>query len=378
MIYFDNAATTQTYKEVAELVAKLSVTQFYNPSGLYKPAMETRKLLDNARENFCKMLGADNMGKVLFFASATEANNFVLNGLVKKNKKVLVSMGEHASTYNTALNLSNLGYSVDFINITSDGLLDIEDLKNKLDENVGLVSFIHVSNENGAINDIYKISKLIKDYSPNCIVHCDGVQAFCKTPINLSLSDVDAYTISSHKIHGPKGVGALWLKKSLNPKPLINGGGQEFGLRSGTENVPGVLGFELAGKIMLENLSNNIQHITALKNKFIELLNKNCSDYIINAENIDTVPNILSVSFLGVKGEVLLHLLEDNDIYVSTGSACSSKHVGNRILESMGRTVKQMEGNVRFSFCESNTLEEVETVVSVLKSSLEKLRVLKR
>ncbi len=374
MIYLDNAATTQTYKEVADLVAKLSVEQFYNPSSLYKPALQTRQLLNNARNSFNKMLGAIGENQVLFFASATEANNFVLNGFAKKNKTILISNGEHASINNTALNLINLGYDVKFIKLLSDGTLDIEDLKDKLNNNVCLVSIIHVNNETGAINDIKKISNIIKNVSKDIIFHCDGVQAFCKIDFELKNMGVDAYTISSHKIHGPKGVGALWLKNKLNPKPLILGGGQEFGLRSGTENVPGILGFEYAASIMKQNLDKNYKHISELRSKFIELLNLKCSDFIINAENVECVPNIISVSFLKVKGEVLLHLLEENEIYVSTGSACSSKHIGNRVLQSMNKSKEHMEGNIRFSFSENNTIIEIEKTVEVLQKLLQQLR----
>lgn len=373
MIYFDNAATTFVYKEVAREVEKYSTEMFFNPSGLYKQAIEVKKQIEKAKDEMKSLLGADKNSNIIFLSSATEANNLCLFGLFKKGKKVLASMGEHASIFNTANEISNLGATVDFVKLNKNGTLDVDDLKLKLDENVCLVSFMHVSNETGAINDIKTISSLIKQKSPNAIVHCDGVQAFGKTKANLSSTDVDAYTISSHKIHGPKGVGALWLRDKVKPKTQIFGGGQEGGLRSGTENTAGIMGFCLASKIMYQNLEKNQQHVKNIKQHFIEKLNEKCENFIVNGDE-NGLPNILSVSFLGVKGETLLHMLEEKDICVSTGSACSSKHVGNRVLQNMGKSKQQMEGNVRFSFSEFNTLDEVDKVVDVLSDSLKKLR----
>lgn len=373
MIYFDNAATTFVYPEVVEAMKQYSTELFFNPSGLYKQAVMVKNKIEECKNTIIKLLGANASSNLVFTASATEANNLALFGFAKKNKKILVSVGEHASVYNSASQLSNLGFDVDFIKITKQGLLDIDDLKSKLTEDVCLVSFMHVSNETGAINDIKQISSLIRQKSKNAIIHCDGVQAFGKLCPNLQNTDVDAYTISSHKIHGPKGVGALWFRQDLKPKTIIFGGGQENGLRSGTENTAGIVGFCVAAQKMYENLDKNRQHIKQLKQHFIDELNKKCSSFVINGDE-NGLPNILSVSFLGVKGETMLHLLEEKDICVSTGSACSSKHVGNRVLQNMGKNKQQMEGNVRFSFSEFNTIEEVDTVVDVIETSLNRLR----
>ena len=205
------------------------------------------------------------------------------------------------------------------------------------------------------------------------MVHCDGVQAFCKVEVNLSNSCVDAYTISSHKIHGPKGVGALYLKKGVNLKPTIFGGGQEFGVRPGTENLPSILGFVRAAEIMQRNFEHNFEQVLKVKNKMIELINQKCNNFVLNSGE-NTSPYILSVSFKGVKGEVLLHTLEMNEIYVSTGSACSSKLSGNRVLNAMGQPQSVVDGNIRFSFCEENTTKEAEFVVECLSKALENLR----
>ena len=374
MIYFDNSATTQTYKEVADFVCDCSKKLYYNPSSVYRPSIQTKNALNEARQKFLKMLNATPNDMIYFTGSATEANNIILNGLARKNKKILVSIGEHPSVYETAKNLKNLGFDVQFINLTPQGVLDLQHLGSLLDENVGLVSFMHVNNETGAVNDIESISKFIKSKLPSCLIHCDGVQAFCKIPVNLSNCAVDAYTISSHKIHGPKGVGAFYLKNGVNLKPTIFGGGQEYGIRPGTENVPGVLGFCMAAEIMTKNFDKNFEQTTKVKQHMINLIKQNCLDFVINANETKTSPYILSVSFGGIRGEVLLHALEEYEIYVSTGSACSSKKEDNRILTAMGQNKKEMLGNIRFSFCESNTTSEAEFVVEKLKEKLELLR----
>lgn len=369
MIYFDNSATTQTRPEVAEFVANYSVANFYNPSSIYGPAIEVKKDLNEARSRLLRLLGAGMDDKIIFTSSATEANNLVLNGLARKNKKILVSSGEHPSVFEVAKNLANSGYNVEFVGLTSEGKMDTDDLVSKLDENVGLVSFIHVSNETGAINDIGRIASLIKSKAPNCLVHCDGVQAFGKVRLNLANQNIDAYTMSSHKIHGPKGVACLYLKNGIVIKPHILGGGQESGLRSGTENVPGIMGFTLASEMMYEDFDQKRAHIASLWQHMVDRLAETALEYKINSTQ-DNLKNVLSVSFSGVRGEVLLHCLEKYEIFVSTGSACSSKSKGNRVLTQMGQSVDLMQGNVRFSFSEFNTLDEVDRVVDALASEI--------
>ena len=293
--------------------------------------------------------------------------------MAKKNKKILVSSGEHPSIYETAKNLQNLGYNVEFIDILPNGTLDLQDLENKVDENTGLVSVIHVSNETGAINDLSKVSNIVKRKSPNAILHCDGVQAFGKVRLNLLNDNIDAYTISSHKIHGPKGVACLYLRDNINIKPHILGGGQEGGLRSGTENPAGILGFTMACEMMYENFDKKRADIRKLREYFVAQLEKSGLDYIINGDLSNTLENILSVSFMRVRGEVLLHCLEKYEIYVSTGSACSSKKVGNRVLSAMGLNNDKMQGNIRFSFCEYNTKDEIDKVITALKTEIKNL-----
>ena len=374
MIYLDNSATTQPRKEVVDFISKYSFENFFNPSSVYQPAVKVKLDLDSARKRMLTLLNADLGDKVVFTGSATEANNLVLNGLARKNKKILVSLGEHPSIYETAKNLANNGYNIDFIALNKDGTINLKDLESKLSQDVNLVSIIHVSNETGAINDIRQISKLIKSKNPTCLLHCDGVQAFGKVGVNVFQDNIDLYTVSSHKIHGPKGVACLYFNKNVNLKPHILGGGQENGLRSGTENPAGILGFVMAGEIMYENFDARIKHLKEIKQHFINELEKTDVKYQINGDLANTVNNILSVSFFGIKGEVLLHCLEKYEIYVSTGSACSSKHVGNRVLTAMGLKNEEMQGNIRFSFSEFTTISDIDTTIRALVTEIHKLK----
>ena len=374
MIYLDNSATTQPRKEVVDFISKYSFENFFNPSSVYQPAVKVKLDLDSARKRMLTLLNADLGDKVVFTGSATEANNLVLNGLARKNKKILVSLGEHPSIYETAKNLANNGYNIDFIALNKDGTINLKDLESKLSQDINLVSIIHVSNETGAINDIRQISKLIKSKNPTCLLHCDGVQAFGKVGVNVFQDNIDLYTVSSHKIHGPKGVACLYFNKNVNLKPHILGGGQENGLRSGTENPAGILGFVMAGEIMYENFDARIKHLKEIKQHFINELEKTDLKYQINGDLANTVNNILSVSFFGIKGEVLLHFLEKYEIYVSTGSACSSKHVGNRVLTAMGLKNEEMQGNIRFSFSEFTTISDIDTTIRALVTEIHKLK----
>lgn len=371
MIYFDNASTTRIYDEVLEFMVNHIKKEFFNPSGIYAPALNITKGINNARNDILKMLNANNH-RIVFTSSATEANNFALRCFLKKNKTVLVSEGEHSCVFETATYLKNSGIDVKFIKLLSDGRLDLKDLEEKMNEDVCLVSVIHVSNETGVINDIKAISNIVKSKSKDAILHCDGVQAFCKIPVDLTNLNVDMYTLSSHKIHGPRGVGALVFKKNLNPKPLIFGGGQENGLRSGTENASAILGFAMAARIMQQNLAKNFESIQRLKLLLwenIQVLNP-----VLNGDLKNSSPNILSVSFEGIKGEILVHMLEQKQMFVSTGSSCNSKHAGNRVLLAMGKNKKEEAGNLRISFCEWNTKEEVLTFSKELIECVKKIR----
>lgn len=267
-------------------------------------------------------------------------------------------MGEHPSVYNVALDLQSQGYNVEFINLNRQGTLDLRDLERKLDSDTCFVSFMHVSNETGAINDVKKITTFIKSKS-RALVHCDGVQAFMKLNVNVTNLGVDFYTISAHKFHGPKGIGGFFVKNGINVKPFLIGGGQEQNLRSGTENVPGIVGMAKAIEYMTPKIKSNYENIGKLSDYLCNEVNKFGYALVLDQKS----PYINVLSFEGVRAETLLHMLEDKGYLVGNGSACSSKHRDNRVLNAVGLSGMEIEGSIRVSFSDCNTLSEVKEFI---------------
>ena len=369
-VFFDNASTTKIMPEIVDELSQFNSEYYFNPSALYNNVYKThdssKPTLEKMRKSVLACLGGEN-GKIIFTGSATEASNLALFGSVKKNtRKILVSMGEHPSVYNSALELKARGYDVVFVNLDKTGKVDINDFERKMTSDVDLVSIMHVSNETGAINDILSLVEIAKSVNPKVIFHCDGVQAFGKIEVNVDDLGVDMYTISAHKIYSSKGVGALYLKNTVSLKPIIFGGGQESGLRSGTENMLGIYTLYRASQIVTSNLEVNYKKIANLKKLFLDKLGQTNLKYTIHSFE-DNSPYIVSISFAGCRAETLLNMLGDYDnIFVGNGSACSAKKSGNRVLESMGVQKSEIEGNLRISFGIYNTPEEVEYLVEKL------------
>ncbi len=357
-MFFDNASTTKVDDTIIQNLKKINDEFFYNPSALYSEGLKTKIFLEKMRKDILKNLNAEDY-ELIFTGSATEANNLAVFGTLKKNiRKILVSIGEHPSIYNTVCEIKNQGFQVEFIKLNNDGSVDIDDFKNKMTSDVGLISIMHVCNENGAINNIEEIVNIAKSINEKVIIHCDGVQAVGKINVNLDNLNVDMYTISAHKIHGFKGVGALIFNKKIKLKPIIYGGGQENNIRSGTENVYGIYSLYKAVDIAVNNLQINYNHVMNLKNHFIEKLENTGISFKLHSGN-NCSPYIMSISFLGCRAETLLNLLSDENIFVGNGSACSSKKSGNRILEAQGIPMSEIESNLRISFSKYNTIEEV-------------------
>ncbi len=369
-VFFDNASTTKIMPEIVDELSYFNNNYYLNPSALYNNLYRkddsNKPTLEKMRKSLLECLGGEN-GKLIFTGSATEASNLALFGSVKKNtRKILVSMGEHPSVYNSALELKNRGYNVEFVNLDKTGKVDIEDFESKMTSDVDLVSIMHVSNETGAINDIPSLVEIAKSVNPKVIFHCDGVQAFGKIDVDVDDLGVDMYTISAHKIYGSKGVGALYLKNTISLKPIIFGGGQESGLRSGTENMLGIYTLYRASQIVTSNLETNYKKIMSLKKLFLDKLSQTNLKYTLHSFE-DNSPYIVSVSFDKCRAETLLNMLSDFDnIYVGNGSACSAKKSGNRVLENMGVPKSEIEGNLRISFGLYNIPEEVEYLVEKL------------
>ena len=347
MLYFDNAATTKTSKASLEAYVQTSEC-FFNPSSLYAQAGQAKSLIEDARAYILKQLKAKAKSTLIFTASATEANNAVLNAhITRKDKKYIFSAGEHSSIYETAKRYKDNGFNVVFVPIKSNGGIDEIALMKELDSSVAFVSIIYVSNETGAINNIKDINESIKQFNPNIVVHTDGVQALGKLKINLKELGVDYFTMSAHKINGPKGVGALYIAEPNKFKPFINGGGQEMGYRAGTENVSAICAFKQAFQdIEIKDYSEHKQ----------ALLDNIKGDYVLVSNN-DCVNNILSMCFKGVRGETILHMLEAKGYLIGTGSACNSKAGYNRVLSNIV-SKDYIEGTIRISFGTEITIDD--------------------
>ena len=378
MIYLDNASTTKIFDVVNKNIYEINSNCYFNPSALYSKAIEAKNLLTNSRANLAKNMGTTG-DHIVFTSGATESNNMAINGFLtgKKDAEYIFSIGEHPSVYNVANGLKNANKKIIFVGLKSDGTVDENQLKQLLTPNTHFVSIIHVNNETGAINDIKSLCKMVKDYNPNIIFHSDGTQAFGKIPVNLSDLGVDCYTISAHKFHGPKGVGALYVKNISKLKPYILGGGQQSGFRSGTENISGYVGMCIASDMVCQNLQSNMLKISTMRDYIKQELKQNCDEFCIN-ESYNNSPYILSVSFKGIRGEVLLHMLEQNGIIIGTGSACSSKKQSNRVLENMGVKKEYLLGSIRISLSCLNTPEEIkkatEIIIQQYKNLKEKMR----
>lgn len=363
MIFLDNASTTKLC-DLAKSEIERSHNLFYNPSAVYGPSLEVKKKLDEAKNEICKAIGTTFNSNLIITGSATEANNLAIFGSVKKTQdQIVVGAGEHPSVYNCALELKARGYNVVFAKLNEKGEVDLKNLANILEKPTAFVSTMFVSNETGAINDISKIVKLVKQKQPKALVHCDAVQAFGKIPVNVSALGVDLLSLSAHKLCGPKGIGALYVKDLKKLKPIIFGGGQEFGVRSGTENLEYIFAFgKIAKNLKIEENFEKIKEV----NNYVRNFFKEKEGIVINSPG-NASPYVLSLSFKGVRGETLVHVLEEKGVIVGTGSACSSKKGAlNRTLENIGKTKEENEGAIRISFSFDSEIEEVKMACPII------------
>ncbi len=371
MIYLDNGATTKMFEECISEYKKYACDSFFNPSTNYIHGVNISKKLEEVRLGLLSKLGAKK-GDIIFTGGATESNNLAVRGSLRKGWEHIFSVGEHPSVYNVAKDIeANSDCVVKFAPLSKNGQVDYLELEKLLTPKTRLISLMHVSNETGAINDIKKVGKLRDKICPKALLHVDGVQAFCKINFSLDEIGVDLYTISAHKFHGPKGVGALYVRNKQSLKNIVFGGGQEFGLRSGTENVAGIMAMACAFNMI--DVNANYQKVTKLNKIFVERMNKIEGVTILNenkSENeSETVENyspyIVSLSFEGVNGETLMRALE-NDVVVGMGSACSAKKSGNRVLENMGYDKAKIKSALRVSFNAYLSETEVEESADII------------
>ncbi len=369
-VYFDNAATTRVYPEVKDLMIKLLDVDYGNPSSLHMKGVEAEKYIKEATTNIATELKCQEK-EIVFTSGGTEANNFALIGGAmahrRAGKHIITSNIEHASVSATLEFLVKEGYEVTYVGVDEKGIIKLDELKDALREDTILVSVMYVNNEIGSIQPIEEITKLVKANNPQTLMHVDAVQAFGKLKFSPKKLGVDLLSISGHKIHGPKGVGALYIKDKTLIRPTMYGGGQQKNMRSGTENVPAIAGMGLAAKLMYTDHENKMAHIKNLKDTFI--------DKIIKLENVfdnsGEAPHIASITFVGIRSEVMLHALEDKGVYVSSGSACSSNKANvSGVLKAINLDKDRLESTLRFSFCETNTLEEIDYTVKCIEEIL--------
>ncbi|MDY0234711.1 MAG: cysteine desulfurase family protein [Gudongella sp.] len=377
MIYLDNCATTKPRIEVINEMALAMENNFGNPSSLHRLGLYAENALKEARISVANFLGVSER-EILFTSGGTESNNLAIQGALKarRGNHIITTKIEHPSVINTIKNYESKGYSISYLENDDQGRICLESLKNVLTKDTALVSIIHVNNEIGTIQDLEAISKIILESGTTPFFHVDGVQSFGKISFSLKKCNIDSYSFSAHKIHGPKGVGGLYLNKDSRIAPLFYGGNQENGLRSGTENLPSIMGLKKAVDIISISGEYERNSINELRNYLIKLVTENINDIKVNSP-IDKTgsPYILNISFKDIKGEVLLHYLEEKAIYVSTASACSSKGKNkSHVLKAINLDEGLMDATIRICFSYENTLEQMEIFVKVLKESVTDIR----
>ncbi len=378
MIYFDNSATTKPYPESVKVFSDVAGDFFGNPSSLHGLGLKSGKLLQQARQIAANSLGVSS-GELIFTSGGTESNNSAIKGVAlayrERGKHIITSAIEHASVYETCKQLEDLGYTVTVLPVNRKGIVSVEDVKKALREDTILVSIMQVNSELGSIQPIGEIASLLSHY-PKVLFHVDGVQGFGKLPVMPKKWGIDLLSLSAHKFHGGRGTGLLYVRQGVKLSPLMSGGGQEQGRRSGTENLPGIVAMARAMKIGMGNLGKNQKHMSRLRDHLITRL-KELPYCILNSPevtNVEGAPQIVNFSCPGLKSEVIVHALEDYDIYVSTRSACSSKNdKPSRVLLAAGMDVDRAKSALRVSFSPENTIEEVDRFIEAVEQTVPKL-----
>lgn len=377
MAYLDNSATTQPCQAAIDAMVRCMSEGFYNPSSVYRPAVDAFRAVRECRETLLRAVHADNCD-LIFTSGGTEANNLAIIGVVHRmrgHQVLAVSAVEHPSVREAFEFLAAEGHDVRVIGVNEYGELDWRQLEKALNDGASLVSCMQVNNETGALLDASKLHKLV---AGRALIHVDGVQGFLRVPFEMKYADL--YTLSSHKIHGPKGIGALIVRKGVKLEPRQIGGGQESGMRSGTENTPGIAGLHAAAKEMLKIQSTLENDLMQKKLHLIEAFREAVPDLMVNGPDPEeAAPHIVNLSFPNVRGEVMLHALEAEGVYASTGSACSSKKLKvSGVLTAMGVRPDRAEWALRFSLSPHTTIEEIDDAAKKLGKTYDLLKRFKR
>ncbi len=381
-VYFDNSATTRVLDSVRDIVVKTMTEDYANAAAKHRRGMEAEQYIREARAEIAKTMKVSEK-EILFTSGGSESNNLALIGGALANQRIgkhIISTNvEHPSVYNPLAALEDMGFEVTFLPVDQDGHISLQELQDAVREDTVLVSVMYVNNEVGFVEPVEEISRVIRGKNPRTLFHVDGIQAYGKYVIRPKKQGIDLLSVSGHKIHGPKGVGFLYIRDGVKLKPMIYGGGQQSNLRSGTENVPGVAGLGVAAKEMYRDHEAKILHLLGLKDYLIDRMEELDGTVVNSKKGWESAPQIVSVSFEGVRSEVLLHALEEKGIYVSSGSACSAHHPGiSGTLKGIGVHQRLLESTVRFSFGMFNTKDEIDYCMDVLKEILPVLRRYKR
>jgi len=383
LIYLDNAASTAVHPEVVKEMMPYFDIQYGNPSSIHQFGRKAKNAIQKARKQVAALIGAES-DEILFTSGGTESNNTILYGAPKlhemthvnfklENNHIITSSIEHEAVLKPCKKLEEMGLKITYIPVDEYGIVDYNDVANSITENTVLVSIMLANNEVGTIQPIKEISEICKKYQ--IPLHTDAVQAVGKVPINVKELGVGALSVSSHKINGPKGIGALFIKKGLRVSPQILGGGQENGMRSGTENVASIVGFGKACEITKERLNKNISHFQTLHSSMLSRVVKEISHVKLNGHPEKRIFNNIHLTFMGVNGEDLIIKLDEHGIAASTGSACSMHtQKASHVLKAMGFNHEQITGSLRMSFGYLNTLDEVDQTIDVLKKVVTELR----
>ena len=374
MIYLDNAASTQIHNDVLNSMLPYLKEQYGNPSSIHRYGRLTRKAIHKARKQIASLINADP-AEILITSGGTESNNTALVGISSQfpDSQIITSSIEHDAILEPCKKLNSKGFQVDYLPVDKSGMINIEDLKNMISKKTSLVSVMFGNNEVGTIQPISEITKIC--HENNVFFHTDAVQAVGKLPVDVKKLDVDLLSISSHKLYGPKGVGALYIKDGVKIDPIILGGGQEFRLRSGTENVASIVGFGQACEIAQNHLIENISLVKKLQTTLVKKVLDEIPEVTFNGHSESRLTNNAHFTFLGVNGEDLIIKLDEYGIAASTGSACSvNTQKASHVLESMGFSLEQITGSLRLTVGIFNTENEINETVDILKKVVEELR----
>ncbi|MBM7644827.1 cysteine desulfurase [Scopulibacillus daqui] len=380
MIYLDNSATTKPLPEVLDTFRIVSEKFFANPSSLHNLGSLSEEMLKKSRHQAAQLLGVKD-DEIIFTSGGTEGNNLAVKGAAfayrSRGKHVITTRVEHASGYNAFKQLENEGFDVTYLPVAKDGRVSVQDVKEAIREDTILVSIIHVNNEVGTIQPVQEIGRYLQSFN-KILFHVDHVQGIGKVPLKLSGSGIDLCSISGHKFHSPKGTGLLYVRRGVNLSPLFSGGSQELNRRAGTENLPGIAAMVKALRITLEESRQHLGRLQDLQNKMRDAFNTN-EHMVVHTPDCHAAPHILNLTVKGIKSEVLVHALEEEDIYVSTKSACSSKEGGaSRVLLAMGVPEDEAAQAIRVSLSYQTTEAEIMTFIDTLNKKVTQLKSIMR